>query len=150
VTVENTGDTDLTGVCATMEDINFTGDRCVDIPVGERHNFTLNVVPVQNVTYARVIVSDSENLTSDEVGIRVLKLEITIPEEEPEENVTVPIIAPPPSPPVEEKTIERPFEYLLVILVIVLMVLIGLVVKLMEKKPQKKKMRPQKLSSAKK
>jgi len=98
--VSNVGEVLLNGVCAVVNNMQYTSkSQCVNIDVGKNASFVLNLVPIQELTNAEIVVSDSNNRTKDELGLRIIRVQAIKP---PEENGT--IIAPVNITPIENVT----------------------------------------------
>lgn len=128
--VSNIGEVKLFGVCAAVSNMQYTSSGCVDIDVGQPASFVLNIVPVEELTIANIVVSDSNNRTKDELGLRVIKVQAVTP---PEENgtIVVPVNITPfeniTAPPVVEES-EFPIPGWVFVLLIILVPAIVLLV----------------------
>lgn len=150
ILVNNTGDSILTNVCADLADVDFESSGCVDIEPGKTGEIMLNVMPKDNVTITKLFVNSSED-ASDEVGVRILKLDIVDTEEgsdDPKEEDARDTQQSENGGPAgankkggsETESSNQGFsfeftsEYLLVIVIIVVLILAGIIVKKRDRK----------------
>lgn len=74
VVVASIGRDNMTGICAYVNGMNFTGDSCVNLISEQNHTFSLMVFPTNNITNVGIIVNDSTGAAHDYVTIWITRI----------------------------------------------------------------------------